>query len=176
MKKFFIAPLALAFAFALTLSPAFAYDRGGDCCRDRDRDKCCPSIEVDNENDSHVLNVTSSVSNTGKNYISGQSNGQVSLFGHFSYNKNDSDIETGHAYADALSVTQIGSNDVRIDAPRSGSVDVDNDNNSYVANFTIATANSGKNAIRGGGDIETAYANSISTSTLIVGTNVVKIK
>lgn len=182
MKKFFIAPLALAFAFALTLSPAFASDRRGDCCRDNNRDRCCPSIEVDNENDSHVLNVTASVSNTGKNYISGTTNGNHSSPSIFSRHSNNnhreegSEIETGDAYADAYSTTGVGSNDVTVRAPRSGSVDIENDNDSHVANFTVAVANTGKNAIRGGGEIETGAATSWSNSALFVGTNVVRIK
>lgn len=179
---------ALAFAFVMTASVAFAHEMNGQHIPNyRRHSTSFLKIDVDNENTSYVKNDVTANSNTGYNTVNGSHrrhhNGN-GLWGG-GWNGGGSSIVTGNASAVAGSETMTGGNDTEITIPcdcldgRKGSkliIEVENKNKSAVKNYVTANANTGYNTVNGGGSITTGDADAMATSWTVTGSNVTVIK
>lgn len=174
MKKLiYVLPL-FALAFVLTLSPAFAkIENNVECpfplpdhCQYHCRhiDKCCPKIDVSNNNSAGVTNNVKAWSNTGKNTAGG-----------YNYWYVGGSINTGHAYASANVDNQVGLNTTKISMPIRGTISVSSSNSAQVHNDVKAGANTGKNSISYGGAIATGNATSGAGAFNFIGSNVTEI-
>lgn len=143
MKKAIIAGTSIA-TMALMAMPALAgRHSGGDCCGSRDRDKCCPSVEVINNNNSDVSTVNVEVANTGLNGVHQHG-------GFFSTNK--ANIETFDADATANTGNIVNNSGTEVDQD-SGKVLVVNDSYSRVRTTNVSVANTGLNSVHQHGGV-----------------------
>ncbi len=159
MKKLVI--FSVAFVFAFSASIAFA-GNCHQCNHPQQGDDCCPNVEVDAWNGSVVTNIVKTVANTGKNFV-------TSCWG-------GNGVDSGNATAKSIVENYVGTNQVEVNMPDRGSVDVSAGNSSAVFTLAGTVANSGKNSVWKSGWVGTGAANAAAEIYNYIGTNVVKIK
>lgn len=132
-----------ALAFAVVAAPALASYNGGcnDCDNDRPSKTCCPSVDVSSINKSKVSGVTSSTAITGQNSAS--------------RNAGIGKITTGNAGVASSLQQQIGYNETKIVAPKSGSVKIKSENMSMVDGTINAYAGTGDNKADANAQVKT---------------------
>ena len=161
MKKTIIASV-LALALVAVVSPVFAFgnnnyqpSRHFDKCCEQPKDKCCPEVKVNTINNLTLHNSVWAVSNTGFNAIKGD-DGKKKHCRHYGSSGNAT-ITTGDATA-INEVDNYVTNDVKVNAPDKGKLEVNTVNNATINNHVVAVANTGVNLIVKKGDIDTGDA------------------
>lgn len=172
MKKITIV-LTLVFAFALSMSVAFA-GRDGSCCEDRRQRDCCPKVEVENNSEANIENNIISASNTGMNNTNGRvcSRSQNGCEGD-RCSRGGARIVTGNADSLAQVKTTVNDTYIEVTAPQRGEVDVENENGANIRNRVASLANSGANnssrgRIQTGNAISTADVMTMANTTTVV--------
>jgi hypothetical protein len=158
MKKKMIM-VAFVAAFALTASAVFA-QRGqttsNNCCDSRDRNKqeCCPSVEVNADTNTTLRNEVRATASSGDNYVSSMNS--VMPVKHDGKdrdrrddkNSSSASIDTGDAIAYNDVTNDVEGSIVTVDAPREGKVEVNAETNTRLTNDVSSRADSGENMIR----------------------------
>lgn len=154
-----------ALAFAVVAAPALAsYNGGGcnDCDNDRPSKTCCPSVDVSSINKSKVSGVTNSTAITGQNIAS--------------RNAGIGKITTGNAGVASALTQQIGYNETKLVAPKTGSVKVKNENMSTVDGAINAYAGTGDNKANANAQVKTTAPSRCMPAVTVIDDGKGKVK
>jgi hypothetical protein len=175
MKKVLVIVPAMAMAIAFTVAPVSA-DRGrGDDYRRPVEQKNYTEVSVSNCDSAFINNELGTISNSGLNTVMSKSSSSR----HY-----DRRGDNGNAVVnteEAVSTTQVANaandNAVTVKAPENGSVTVKNMSGAAVTNRTLTSSNSGANLAAGNRAVVNAgRADSLTSATTIVNSNVIKVK